>query len=58
MARLRKQEIKLTIDDTENFYACYYVFQKLDKTVNINEEELKTLHSQKKWKAMEIQQRA
>lgn len=36
MVRLTKQEIKLTIDDTSNFYACYYVFQKLDKSVNIS----------------------
>ncbi len=57
MVRLRKQDIKLTIDYTSDFYACYYVYQKLDKTVNITEEELKALVSSKKWKAMEVQQR-
>jgi hypothetical protein len=59
MLRLKRQEIKLNIEDTSNFYACYYVYQRLgDMNRTIAEEELKSLIFPKKWKAMEIQQRS
>lgn len=29
MLRLRNQEIKLSIEDTSNFYACYFIFKNI-----------------------------
>lgn len=57
MVRLRRQEIKLSLEDTSNFYACYYVFQTVGENSCIAEEQLKGLIAPKKWKAMEVQQR-
>lgn len=60
MLRLRRQEIKLTIEDTSTLYACYFAYQRLGKegAITIAEEELKALIAPKRWKAMETQQRA
>lgn len=58
MLRLRRGEIKLNIEDTSTFYACYFAFQRIGKEGTIAEENLKGLIAPKRWKAMEIQQRA
>lgn len=52
MVRLRRQEVKLSLEDTSNFYACYYVFQTVGEGSCIAEEQLKGLIAPKKWKAM------
>lgn len=59
MLRLRNQEIKLSIEDTSNFYACYFIFKHIGEQERmIEESQLKSLIAHKKWKAMEVEQRA
>lgn len=57
--RLRRQEIRLNLEDTSTLYACYFAYTRLNgKEGAVAEEELKALIAPKRWKAMEMQQRA
>jgi hypothetical protein len=58
MLRLRRQEIKLTIENNSTLYACYFALQRLGKEGAVEEQDLKRLMAPKRWKAMEWQQRA
>jgi hypothetical protein len=55
MVRMKRQEIKLNIEDTSTLYACYFAYQQLGKeSCSIAEEDLKSLIAHKRWKAMEM----